>query len=218
MKNHAGKLWVQIFLRKLQAIGSDRRKCLECAFGAALVLSLLTGAYFAKLNAVCQQVRADTLRLHVVANSDSEQDQALKLQVRDRMLDEVEMLFANAGDQAEALQAAQQNLPRLQAAAHRAVQACGSEETVRVKLVRMHFPVTHYSTFSLPAGEYDALRVELGQAKGHNWFCVLYPGLCLPSAEKASYPTGEENKLVGGQYEFRFAILDWLNGKQEQTR
>ncbi len=213
MKNRAGRLWIQSFLKRMQEIGADRRKCLECALGAALVLSLFTGVYFAKLNAVCAKVRADTLRLHVVANSDSEQDQALKLQVRDRMLGEVETLFANADDQTEALQTAQQNLPRLQAAAQRAVKACGSKETVRVKLVRMHFPVTHYSTFSLPAGEYDALRVELGQAKGHNWFCVLYPGLCLPSAEKTSYPTGEENKLVAGQYEFRFAVLDWLNGE-----
>lgn len=218
MKNRVGKPWARSILKRLQEIGSDRRKCLECALGAALVLSLFTGAYFAKLNAVCAEVRADTLRLHVVANSDSEQDQALKLQVRDRMLGEVDALFENAENQAEALQTARRYLPQLQAAAQRAVKACGSEETVRVKLVRMHFPVTHYSTFSLPAGEYDALRVELGQAKGHNWFCVLYPGLCLPSAEKASYPTEEETKLVAGQYEFRFAILDWLNSKQEQTR
>ena len=81
---------------------------------------------------------------------------------------------------------------------------------MRVRLVRMRFPTTHYEGFSLPAGEYDALRIELGKAAGHNWFCVLYPGLCLPSAECAAYPKQAENRLITGKCEVRLALLDWL--------
>ena len=155
-------------------------------------------------------MRADTLRLHIVANSDSAWDQELKLRVRDSMLQEVSVLFEKVPDQAQAVQTARRQLPRLQAAAERAVRENGSRQQVRVRLVRMRFPTTHYEGFSLPAGEYDALRIELGKAAGHNWFCVLYPGLCLPSAECAAYPKQAENRLITGKCEVRLALLDWL--------
>lgn len=195
---------------KIRCCLHSRRICLEAALAAALLCSLAAGASFARFQAVCRQVRADTLRLHIVANSDSEQDQALKLRVRDSMLQEVSALFEKVPDQAQAVQTARRQLPRLQAAAERAVRENGSRQQVRVRLVRMRFPTTHYEGFSLPAGEYDALRIELGKAAGHNWFCVLYPGLCLPSAECAAYPKQAENRLITEKCEVRLALLDWL--------
>lgn len=195
---------------KIRCCLHSRRICLEAALAAALLCSLAAGASFARFQAVCRQVRADTLRLHIVANSDSAQDQALKLRVRDSMLQEVSVLFEKVPDQAQAVQTARQQLPRLQAAAERAVRENGSRQQVRVRLVRMRFPTTHYESFSLPAGEYDALRIELGKAAGHNWFCVLYPGLCLPSAECAVYPKQAENRLITAKCEVRLALLDWL--------
>ena len=195
---------------KIRCCLHSRRICLEVALAAALLCSLAAGASFARFQAVCRQVRADTLRLHIVANSDSAQDQALKLRVRDSMLQEVSALFEKVPDQAQAVQTAHRQLPRLQAAAERAVRENGSRQQVRVRLVRMRFPTTHYEGFSLPAGEYDALRIELGKAAGHNWFCVLYPGLCLPSAECAAYPKQAENRLITEKCEVRLALLDWL--------
>ena len=195
---------------KIRCCLHSRRICLEAALAAALLCSLAAGASFARFQVVCRQVRADTLRLHIVANSDSAQDQALKLRVRDSMLQEVSALFEKVPDQAQAVQTARLQLPRLQAAAERAVRKNGSRQQVRVRLVRMRFPTTHYEGFSLPAGEYDALRIELGKAAGHNWFCVLYPGLCLPSAECAAYPKQAENRLITGKCEVRLALLDWL--------
>lgn len=197
-------------LSKIRCCLHSRRICLEAALAAALLCSLAAGASFARFQAVCRQVRADTLRLHIVANSDSAQDQALKLRVRDSMLQEVSVLFEKVPDQAQAVQTARRQLPRLQAAAERAVRENGSRQQVRVRLVRMRFPTTHYEGFSLPAGEYDALRIELGKAAGHNWFCVLYPGLCLPSAECAAYPKQAENRLITEKCEVRLALLDWL--------
>lgn len=195
---------------KIRCCLHSRRICLEAALAAALLCSLAAGASFARFQAVCRQVRADTLRLHIVANSDSAWDQALKLRVRDSMLQEVSVLFEKVPDQAQAMQTARRQLPRLQAAAERAVRENGSRQQVRVRLVRMRFPTTHYEGFSLPAGEYDALRIELGKAAGHNWFCVLYPGLCLPSAECAAYPKQAENRLITEKCEVRLALLDWL--------
>lgn len=195
---------------KIRCCLHSRRICLEAALAAALLCSLAAGASFARFQAVCRQVRADTLRLHIVANSDSAQDQELKLRVRDSMLQEVSALFEKVPDQAQAVQTARRQLPRLQAAAERAVRENGSRQQVRVRLVRMRFPTTHYEGFSLPAGEYDALRIELGKAAGHNWFCVLYPGLCLPSAECAAYPKQAENRLITEKCEVRLALLDWL--------
>ena len=195
---------------KIRCCLHSRRICLEAALAAALLCSLAAGASFARFQAVCRQVRADTLRLHIVANSDSAQDQELKLRVRDSMLQEVSALFEKVPDQAQAMQTARRQLPRLQAAAERAVRENGSRQQVRVRLVRMRFPTTHYEGFSLPAGEYDALRIELGKAAGHNWFCVLYPGLCLPSAECAAYPKQAENRLITEKCEVRLALLDWL--------
>lgn len=195
---------------KIRCCLHSRRICLEAALAAALLCSLAAGASFARFQAVCRQVRADTLRLHIVANSDSAQDQKLKLRVRDSMLQEVSALFEKVPDQAQAVQTAHRQLPRLQAAAERAVRENGSRQQVRVRLVRMRFPTTHYEGFSLPAGEYDALRIELGKAVGHNWFCVLYPGLCLPSAECAAYPKQAENRLITEKCEVRLALLDWL--------
>ena len=195
---------------KIRCCLHSRRICLEAALAAALLCGLAAGASFARFQAVCRQVRADTLRLHIVANSDSAWDQELKLRVRDSMLQEVSALFEKVPDQAQAMQTARRQLPRLQAAAERAVRENGSRQQVRVRLVRMRFPTTHYEGFSLPAGEYDALRIELGKAAGHNWFCVLYPGLCLPSAECAAYPKQAENRLITEKCEVRLALLDWL--------
>ena len=195
---------------KIRCCLHSRRICLEAALAAALLCSLAAGASFARFQAVCREVRADTLRLHIVANSDSAWDQELKLRVRDSMLQEVSALFEKVPDQAQAVQTARLQLPRLQAAAERAVRENGSRQQVRVRLVRMRFPTTHYEGFSLPAGEYDALRIELGKAAGHNWFCVLYPGLCLPSAECAAYPKQAENRLITEKCEVRLALLDWL--------
>ena len=88
----------------------------------------------------------------------------------------------------------------------------GSSLPVRVYVTNMYFDTTGYADFTLPAGRYDAVRVELGAHAGKNWFCVLYPGLCLPAAGgEAAYPTAAEQQLIqeGSPYEIRFAALEW---------
>lgn len=191
----------------------SRRAVLEASVGLGLVLAVLLTCRFSSFAAVAASVRADTLRLHVQANSNAPDDQLLKLRVRDAVLEAAGRLFGGEADKAAALEVARASLPQLQMTAEKAVAEAGSTLPVRVYLTNMYFGTTHYADFTLPSGRYDAVRVELGAHAGKNWFCVLYPGLCLPAAEgEAAYPTAGEQQLIEGEgspYEIRFAALEW---------
>lgn len=179
-------------------------RILETGFALAFLLSILLTAAAWRYQTVCREICRDTLRLHILANSDTLEDQLLKLKVRDAVLDTVADLTADARTKQQAVEAVQGALPELKAIAQDVVQG---RQTVEVRLEQMDFAAKDYGDFRLPAGEYTALRIELGSAKGHNWFCVLYPALCVGSSE-ARYTKAEENALVFGQYEVRFALLD----------
>ncbi len=163
-----------------------KRRVLELGFALGLALTVLLTALAAHRRRVADRVCADTVRLHILANSDTLEDQLLKLQVRDAIL---------------------QALPALHLAAQRALYKAHSPQTARLRLEQLDFAARDYGSFTLPGGCYTALRVELGEGKGHNWFCVLYPALCVSGAQ-AAYPTREENALVFGRYEVRLAVVD----------
>lgn len=199
-----------------------RRAALTLGVLAGLVLTVVLTAAFPALrryNAACDAVCRDTLRLHILANSDSVEDQLLKLAVRDALLQTLAPLLAGENaptDPVAALRRVESVLPVLQTAAERTVRRAGTDpaqraQTVRVGLERAEFAAKDYGSFALPGGEYAALRVELGRAEGHNWFCVLYPQMCLGTAQ-AEYAAPEENALVFGRYEVRFAALDAARG------
>lgn len=173
---------------------------------AAFVLTVLAalGRAF-----TAQQVCRDTVRLHILANSDTVSDQLLKLQVRDAVLDALPAALADAPDAEAAAAVLRANLPRLQYAAQAALRQAHSTQTVRLRLERCRFSAKDYGTFALPAGQYTALRVELGSAAGHNWFCVVYPALCVAGATP-HYATGAQNALVFGRYQLRLAAWDAL--------
>ena len=173
---------------------------------AAFVLTVLAalGRAF-----TAQQVCRDTVRLHILANSDTVSDQLLKLQVRDAVLDALPAALADAPDAKAAAAVLRANLPRLQYAAQAALRQAHSTQTVRLRLERCRFSAKDYGTFALPAGQYTALRVELGSAAGHNWFCVVYPALCVAGATP-HYATGAQNALVFGRYQVRLAAWDAL--------
>ena len=160
------------------------------------------------------RIRQEVLRLHVLANSDSDEDQALKLKVRDRILSEAGTLFYQAETESSARKAAEENLPLIEAAAKAALKDAGAEGAVRVKVTRQFFDTRVYDGFTLPAGQYDAVQVILGEGKGHNWWCVLYPPLCLSTAEKLpeelSKFSEEERRLLESapKYEVRFFLLE----------
>ena len=154
-------------------------------------------------DAVC----ADTLRLHIRAASDSVADQSAKLRVRDAVLSVMQQCPAQSAPEARAWAAGR--LLQFQLAAQRALTAQGIRAPVRVYLVNMYFPARRYPTGQLPAGRYDAVRIDIGSGGGRNWWCVLYPGLC--SFAQGGYALPAENDLVCGQYILRFRLVDWAH-------
>ena len=151
-------------------------------------------------------VCADTLRLHIRAESDSIADQSAKLHVRDAVLAYMDACCP-AGSKPETLRWAAQHLFELQLTARHALAALGIRSPVRVQLVNMYFGARRYGSGILPAGRYDAVRIEIGSGSGRNWWCVLYPGLCRAAC--GGYALPEENDLVCGDYILRLKLVDW---------
>ena len=185
-------------LKKLE----KKRRVLELGFALGFALTVLLTAFAAH-----RRQGADTVRLHILANSDTLEDQLVKLQVRDAILAALPDSVLQAGTTTGAEAALRQALPVLHQAAQQALYKAHSPQTARLKLERLDFAPRDYGSFALPGGRYTALRVELGEGKGHNWFCVLYPALCVSGAQ-AKYPSQAENALVFGRYEVRFAVVD----------
>lgn len=190
---------------------SRRQMALGCVvLSLALVLSALPAALGwgrAQLDtgaALC----ADTLRLHIRADSDSIADQTDKLAVRDAILAELDAR-CTAATQPDALRWAAGHLPELEWTALQTLARRGVFSTVRLKLVEMYFDTTRYATGTLPAGRYQALRIDLGanDHHGQNWWCVLYPGLCRSAC--GGYAIPAENDLVCGNSILRFRCVEW---------
>jgi len=152
-----------------------------------IVLMLLLAAFLASgaLALQTEQALSDkVVRLHVLANSDSEEDQALKLKVRDRLLSRVEPLLESAADRHEAEALLRGRLLELERVAEEEIRANGYAYDVDVRLEDTMFPTREYEGFTLPAGKYLALRVLIGEGAGRNWWCVVFPPLCAAAAEE----------------------------------
>lgn len=187
-------------------------------------MALLLGvaiALFATSWASCRQQELETrvVRLHVLANSDSAQDQALKLDVRDAVLAQASMYLTHCHSTQQAKEVLSQHLQPLADTAAQTIAQKGYDYAVKVSLERTYFPTKVYADFSLPAGEYQGLRVEIGRAEGHNWWCVVFPPLCFSSVSEQSETalrsglTEDDLALLTGEdqgYVFRFQCLEWF--------
>ena len=190
----------------------------ELSLLLGLVLSVFLTS-FGSFSAVCADVRADTLRLHILANSNSEIDQNAKLYVRDCILQEEGAAFSHSGSKENAKITADRLLQQVEATARKALLEKGLDYSVHAYLTEMYFATTQYDGFTLPAGRYDALRVELGAAAGHNWFCVMYPPLCLPAAggsDGLAVYSPAERGVLESPYTLKFAALEWFE-KQDRA-
>lgn len=171
----------------------------ELALLLGLAAVLLTGALsLGEQTALSEKV----VRLHVLANSDSEEDQALKLRVRDRVLAETETLLEASADRKDAEQRLTAALPELEQLAAVEIAECGYDYPVSVRLEETSFPTRTYDGFTLPAGEYLALRVLIGAAEGQNWWCVVFPPLCAAASEDVA-----ETALAAGLSEDQVGLI-----------
>lgn len=165
-----------------------------------------------------QLLQEHLVRLHVVANSDSQEDQAQKLQVRDAVLSYLEPAMEAISDPQEAVAYLQAHLEDLEQVANTALKKAGSALQAVVTLDMEEFTTRVYDTFTLPAGIYESLRIEIGEGEGHNWWCVVFPSLCLPAtsdgfeaqAVDGGLSQGLASCLSEGRYSIRFRLLDWL--------
>lgn len=161
--------------------------------------------------AVGTEVRSETLRLHIIANSDSDFDQELKLKVRDRILEATGELFAEVSGKTEAVAAAEYSSDDIKKIAEAVIKEEGYDYSVQVEVTEMWFETRSYDGFTLPAGDYDAVRIIIGAGEGKNWWCVMYPALCIPGAEQSIEQYGENVKFITGSgYELRFAVIEWI--------
>lgn len=171
-------------------------------------ISLLFGVLFALvvsgwLLGEQQMLRERVVRLHVIANSDSPRDQAIKLAVRDRILAKAETLYDSDTTRSEALQILSQNLSELERVGQLAAAEWDCDDPVRACVEECWFPTKEYDGFALPAGEYTALRVVIGDGDGQNWWCVAFPPLCLGAASE----TMEQAVETGGFTEEQAALM-----------
>jgi stage II sporulation protein R len=190
----------------------------------ALILAL-AGAmlYFGTVISDKKQLRDSVLRLHVIANSDSQADQEVKLKVRDAVLEEVNGHLDPAMTKQQAREVLEGKLKELEEVANMVLRQEGMTDIATVTLGREEYPTREYDTFTLPAGVYDSLIVSIGEAKGQNWWCVVFPSLCLPAvgsdaadvAAGAGFSDSLSGAITGREgYQVRFFLLDWL-GKIE---
>lgn len=193
-----------------------KRNTLLIAAGLILTIIISNSVSFIKDGRRLEQLRKSVLRLHILANSDSEEDQRLKLCVRDALLEHSEELFGSSGNLEEAEAAALEAMPEIISIAEKTLREQGCCSAVTAKLADISFDERVYGDVTMPAGEYRALRIEIGEAKGHNWWCVMYPPLCLPAAEdvesrdEKKYFDDDELDIVyhPKKYRVRFAIWD----------
>lgn len=165
-------------------------RCPKIVAGTVAAALILTGAAFWYWAG--QAVRAynpeNLIRFHVIANSDTEEDQALKLRVRDAVVGEMTPRLKGVSDVAEARERVRENLDFIQDVAARTVKASGKDYPVRVYYGHFDFPEREYGSLKVPAGTYEAVRVVIGDGRGRNWWCILFPPLCFVNARQDAVP------------------------------
>ncbi len=196
-----------------------------------IILSILLFAYIS----ICaisyaQNVSSDiansVFRLHVIANSDSQEDQNLKYKVRDNLLNYMNLICKDCSSKQEAIEIVKQNKQIFEQIAIDTVEEQGYSYPVEVTIGNFEFPTKHYGDISLPAGFYDALKIKIGEAKGQNWWCVMFPPLCFVDISSGIVPESskelmednlseEEFALVSnssnGEIQFKFKLLEFFN-------
>ncbi len=195
----------------------NKRKTFTLSIVTALVFSILLSV--SGFDARCNEIENEVLRLHIIANSDSEEDQSLKLKVRDEILKLEAELCKTAKDKQEAMHIAGEHIEEIEARATDVVKENGYTYAVKVGLTNCYFPTRVYENFTLPAGNYDALRISLGSGEGKNWWCVLFPEICLGAATDFGGVLSEESeKIVSSPDDFKvkFKVVELYKEVREK--
>ena len=178
-----------------------------CGLICAVLLSM------SSFSAACDDLRQNVLRLHIIANSNSKEDQELKLKVRDRILSESKDLFKDVTDVDSAVLKAEEKIDFLNNIAMDEIKKNGFDYSVQVDVGYRDFSTRVYDDFTLPAGRYKSLIINIGEAKGKNWWCVIFPEICLPTASETNLnkTVGQESVAIANspnRYILRFKVVE----------
>lgn len=204
---------------------SDRRRIINLLAALGISLVFLLCIQFLQFVTDCRDIRSDVLRLHVIANSDTDIDQDVKLKVRDAVLAKGAQIFDGSVNAENAKEKLTPELKELENEADSVLKENGFDYVSNVKLTNEYFPVREYENFTLPSGRYLSLTVTLGSGEGHNWWCVMFPPLCLPAAEDkesvyVAVFSQEETEIIENRqkYKIKFKILEWTDEIIEKLR
>lgn len=193
----------------------------EICLIAALALSLTVQGIIST-SEIKKNIENDVLRLHIPANSDSMEDQNVKIKVRDEILEKAknENWFENCTDSENAVEKAKNYIDEIEKTADSVLKENGFDYVSKAEITKMHFDERNYEDYTFPSGEYTAVRITLGKGEGHNWWCVMYPNMCIPCAEnveaddeKADEFFSEKEKDVlknPEKYRFKLKICELL--------
>lgn len=173
---------------------------------------VIIASYTAPLIKTSERVQEDVFRLHILANSDTEQDQALKLKVRDYVLQNCS-LFDNCKTVEDAISAAKENIDKIESLANECLKGQGSRYTAKVSVEKEYFSTRVYDSITLPAGYYQALKIVIGSGQGHNWWCIVFPSVCLSACtedDMAAYLDEDEVDLIENKngYAVKFKAIE----------
>ena len=183
-------------------------KSLCIAFVLTVIYSTLP------FEAECTEISKETFRLHILANSDSENDQALKIKVRDRVLEYTEDLFNDAKSKIDAEKVIAENIQDINNVAYAEILNNGYNYPVKTEIINMYFTTRYYDNYTLPSGMYDALRITIGNGKGHNWWCVMYPTICVSPVEekdekaKEAFEEKQYDIVTNTKLQYKFKIVE----------
>lgn len=195
-----------------------KRNTIELSFLFAFLLAVIIS--LCGFETECKTISTKVLRLHVIAASDSQEDQALKLKVRDSVLKCSQDILSGETQKGTAERRIAANLDALRHAAEEEIQKNGYRYPVRVELTKADFPTRTYENVTLPAGQYNAVRVVIGNGEGKNWWCVMFPPLCLSAAKKQTGLSDVLNKdeLTLTQSDPKYEIRFWIVEKIEKLK
>lgn len=177
------------------------------------------------VNAVSYDISNSVFRLHVIANSDSKEDQELKYKVRDALLEFMNKISVNCSSKEEVIALANSHKDDFYKIAKQTIKKNGYDYSIKINIGNFEFPTKTYGDISLPAGYYDALKVEIGNAAGQNWWCVMFPPLCFVDVSSGIVPdeskqlmqenlSDEEYKLISdnnsSDIKFKFGLIEWF--------
>ncbi|MDY4414118.1 MAG: stage II sporulation protein R [Ruminococcus sp.] len=187
--------------------------------GVSVILTVII-SNFVQVGKSLDSLRENVLRMHILANSDSIADQSLKLKVRDAILEHSEEIFGKKVSFEDFKNVSAENLEKIHEIAQAVIDEYGFDYEISVEETKMFFDERTYGDITMPAGDYDAVRVTIGSAEGHNWWCVMYPPLCIPMAseitddkeiEQEFFSTRELDMIRKPEkYEVRFMLWDKL--------